>query len=121
VEASRQRSLRRFSRTKVVEDVAHAQWVFTVPKMLRVYFLHHRELRAELSRAAAQMVKELLAAAAGEEKGFRPGGVAAYVEHRHGGRNLAARPAGKEGEWDGLGAVTGQRSRRVPVARPNTH
>jgi len=27
----------------VVEDVGHAQWVFTIPKMLRVYFLHYRE------------------------------------------------------------------------------
>ena len=32
---------------EVVEDVGHAQWVFTIPKMLRVYFLHHRELLGE--------------------------------------------------------------------------
>ena len=55
-----------------VEDVGHAQWVFTVPKMLRVYFLHHRELLGALSLAAYQTVKELMAAAV-EEKGFRPG------------------------------------------------
>jgi hypothetical protein len=59
-----------------VEDVGHAQWVFAIPKMLRVYFLHHRELLGELSRAVAQTAKELLAAAAGEEEGFRPGVVA---------------------------------------------
>ena len=58
---------------EVVEDVGHAQWVFTVPKMLRVYFLHHRELLGELSRAAAETARELLAAAAGEEEGFRSG------------------------------------------------
>ena len=58
---------------EVVEDVGHAQWVFTIPKMLRVYFLHHRELLGELSRAAAETARELLAAAAGEEEGFRPG------------------------------------------------
>ena len=58
---------------EVVEGVGHAQWVFTIPKMLRVYFLHHRELLGELSRAAAETVKELLAAAAGEEEGLRPG------------------------------------------------
>jgi hypothetical protein len=57
---------------EVVEDVGHAQWVFTIPKMLRVYFLYHRELLGELSRAAAETAKELLAAAAGEE-GFRSG------------------------------------------------
>ena len=52
--------------------MGHAQWVFTVPKMLRVYFLHHRELLGALSLAAYQTVKELMAAAV-EEKGFRPG------------------------------------------------
>ena len=58
---------------EVVEEVGHAQWVFTVPKMLRVYFLHHRELLGELSRAAAETVKELMSAAGGEEEGLRPG------------------------------------------------
>ena len=53
--------------------MGHAQWVFTVPKMLRVYFLHHRELLGALSLAAYETVKELMAAAAVEEKGFRPG------------------------------------------------
>jgi hypothetical protein len=47
--------------------------VFTVPKMLRVYILHHRELLGALSLAAYQTVKELMASAAVEEKGFRPG------------------------------------------------
>jgi hypothetical protein len=74
--AKRAAELAAFLMDEVVEDVGHAQWVFTVPKMLRVYFLYHRELLGELSRAAAQTVKELLAAAAGEEKGFRPGVVA---------------------------------------------
>ena len=41
--------------------------------MLRIYFLHHRELLGALSRAAYQTVKELMAAAAMEEKDFRPG------------------------------------------------
>jgi hypothetical protein len=71
--AKRAAELGAFLMDEVVEEVGHAQWVFTVPKMLRVYFLHHRELLGELSRAAAETAKELLAAAAGEEKGFRPG------------------------------------------------
>ena len=58
---------------EVVEEVGHAQWVFTVSKMLRVFLLHHRELLGELSRAADETVKELMAAAALGEKGFRPG------------------------------------------------
>ena len=71
--AKRAAELAAFLVEEVVADVGHAQWVFTVPKMLRVYFLHHRELLGELSRAAAETAKELLAAAAGEAKGFRPG------------------------------------------------
>ncbi len=74
--AKRAAELAAFLVDEVVEDVGHAQWVFTIPKMLRVYFLHHRELLGELSRAAAETVKELLAEAAGEEEGFRPGVVA---------------------------------------------
>ena len=71
--AKRAAELAAFLVDEVVEDVGHAQWVFTVPKMLRVYFLYHRELLGELSRAAAETVRELLAAAAGEEEGFRSG------------------------------------------------
>lgn len=54
--------------------MGHAQWVFTVPKMLRPYFLHHRELLGELCRAAWQTVREMMVAAAGER--IRPGMVA---------------------------------------------
>ena len=57
----------------VFEDVPHAMWVLTIPKMLRVYFLHHRELLSELSRCAYQTIQELMSAAAFEEIGFRPG------------------------------------------------
>ena len=57
---------------KVVASYLHAQWVFTIPKMLRIYFLHHRELLGALSLAAYETVKELMVAAV-EEKGFRPG------------------------------------------------
>lgn len=71
--AKRAAELGAFLVEEVVEDVGHAQWVFTMPKMLRVYFLHHRELLGELSRAAYETVKELMSAAAGEAEGFRPG------------------------------------------------
>jgi diadenosine tetraphosphate (Ap4A) HIT family hydrolase/ribosomal protein S27E len=59
----------------VLEEVAHAQWVFVIPKMLRPYFLHHRELLGELSRAAWETVLELMRAAVDDET-FRPGMVA---------------------------------------------
>jgi hypothetical protein len=79
--AKRAAELAAFLVDEVVEDVGHAQWVFTVPKMLRVYFLYHRELLGDLSRAAYETVKELMSAAAGEERGFRPG-VVSMVQTR---------------------------------------
>jgi hypothetical protein len=61
-------------REDVLEPVGHAQWVFTVPKMLRPYFLHHRELLGGLCQAAWQTVRQMIAAAAGQD--IRPGMVA---------------------------------------------
>jgi hypothetical protein len=62
-------------REEVLEEVGHAQWVFVMPKMLRPYFLHHRELLGGLARAAWETVRELMVAATGEED-LRPGMVA---------------------------------------------
>jgi len=60
---------------EVLEEVGHAQWVFVIPKMLRPYFMHHRELLGGLARAAWETVLELMSAADGEE-GMRSGMVA---------------------------------------------
>jgi hypothetical protein len=59
----------------VLEEVAHAQWVFVIPKMLRPYFLYHRELLGGLAHAAGEMALELVQAAA-DDDGLRPGMVA---------------------------------------------
>lgn len=72
-DAKRAAAFAAFLHDEVFEDVPHAMWVFTIPKMLRVYFLHHRELLGELSRCAYETLRELMSAAAFEEKGFRPG------------------------------------------------
>ena len=60
---------------EVFEEVGHAQWVFVSRKMLRPYFLHHREFLGGLARAARETVLQLMCAAAGDE-GIRPGMVA---------------------------------------------
>jgi len=60
---------------EVVAEVGHVQWVFVIPKMLRPYFLHHRELLGGLARAAWETVLELMIAAVGDET-IRPGMVA---------------------------------------------
>jgi hypothetical protein len=61
-------------REEVLEPVGHAQWVFTIPKMLRPYFMRHRELLGGLCRAAWDTVLEMVITTAGEE--IRPGMVA---------------------------------------------
>jgi hypothetical protein len=50
---------------EVLAEVAHAQWVLVIPKMLRPHFLHHRELLGGLARAAWERVLELMRAAVG--------------------------------------------------------
>jgi hypothetical protein len=83
--AKRAAELAAFLQDEVVEPVGHAQWVFTIPKMLRIYFRHHRELLGALSLAAYETVKELIAAAV-EEKGFRPGMVSVVQTFGEGAR-----------------------------------
>jgi len=58
--------------SKILADVPHAQWVFTLPKMLRPYFLYHRELLGELAQLAYETVREMMAAAV-DESHARPG------------------------------------------------
>ena len=59
----------------MIDEVGHTQWVVTIPKMLRPYFLYHRELLGGLNRAAWETAHELMAAATGDET-LRPGMVA---------------------------------------------
>ena len=61
--------------SKILADVPHAQWVFTLPKMLRPYFLYHRELLGELAQLAYETVREMMTAAVNESHA-QPGMVA---------------------------------------------
>jgi hypothetical protein len=45
--------------TEVLAEVAHHQWVFTVPKRLRLLFLYDRRLLGDLSHCAWETVREL--------------------------------------------------------------
>ena len=62
---------------EVLDPVCHRMWTFTVPKMLRPYFLHHQRLLGKLCRAAYETVHELMASAAIGVEDFRTGMVAA--------------------------------------------
>jgi len=61
---------------EVLEQVGHAMWTFSLPKMIRPYFIHHPELRGKLCRSAYETVQEMMAAAAIGCEGFRTGMVA---------------------------------------------
>ena len=60
---------------KILADVPHAQWVFSIPKMLRPYFLFHRELLGELARLAYETVREMMSVVV-EKPNARPGMIA---------------------------------------------
>jgi hypothetical protein len=105
---------------EVLEDVPHQMWVFTIPRMLRVYFLHHRELLGELSRIAYETVQELMATACFEDDSFRPGMVsvvqtfgeaARFHPHVHG---LCSRGGwNARGEWIPVPYVDTKKGRAV--------
>ena len=65
-----------FLADEVLEEVAHTMWTFSLPKMLRPYFIHHPKLRGKLCRAAYETVEEMMTAAAVGCEGFRTGMVA---------------------------------------------
>ena len=60
---------------EVVADVPHRQWVFALPKRVRVFFLHDRSLLGELPRIASALLHAFYRAAAGRDD-VRPGIVA---------------------------------------------
>jgi hypothetical protein len=60
---------------ELLENVGHCLWTFTMPKMVRPYFMYRRELLGDLVRLAYETINELLSEAAGDRKA-RPGVVA---------------------------------------------
>ena len=74
--AKRAAAFAAFLADEVLEEVGHAMWTFSLPKMIRPYFVHHFELRGRLCRAAYETVQEMMAAAAIGSEGFRTGMVA---------------------------------------------
>jgi hypothetical protein len=65
-----------FLREEVLEQVPHAMWTLTIPKILRRYFLNPRGLLGKLARAGFETVQELMVEAIGGDKSFRTGMVA---------------------------------------------
>ena len=60
---------------EVTSDVPHRQWVFTLPKRVRPFFLHDKALLGELPGIASALLHDVLRAAAARDD-VRPGIVA---------------------------------------------
>ena len=74
-DAKRAAAFAAFLKDELVENVGHCLWTFTLPKMLRPYFMRHRELLGDLARLGYETIKELMIEAVGNDKA-RPGVVA---------------------------------------------
>ncbi len=74
--AKRAAAFAAFLADEVLEQVGHVMWTFSLPRMIRPYFIHHPELRGKLCRAAFETVQEMMVAAAIGCEGCRTGMVA---------------------------------------------
>jgi hypothetical protein len=74
-DAKRAAAFAAFLKDELLRNVGHCLWTFTLPKMLRVYFMRQRELLGDLARLAYETIKELMIEAVGNDK-VRPGVVA---------------------------------------------
>ena len=48
-----------FSTHRLLKNVPHRQWVFSIPKRLRIYFLFDRKLMGKLSKCAWKVIKNI--------------------------------------------------------------
>ena len=71
-DAKRAAAFAAFLKDELLENVGHCLWTFTLPKMLRPYFMRQRELLGDLARLAYETIKELMLEAAGDPHA-RPG------------------------------------------------
>ena len=53
--------------TEVLKYVPHRQWVFSIPKRLRIYFMFDRRLLAKLSRCAWKVLNLYLTQAVADD------------------------------------------------------
>jgi Putative transposase/Transposase zinc-binding domain len=74
-DAKRAAAFGAFLKDEILEDVGHSLVTFTLPKMLRGYFLRNRELLSDLARLAYETLQELMAEAVDDQQA-RPGVVA---------------------------------------------
>jgi hypothetical protein len=105
--AKRAAAFAAFLTDEVLEPVAHRMWTFSVPKIIRPYFVHHRHLLGTLCRAAYETVHEMMAAAA-EVRGVEGFGTGMVVVAQTAGDLLNVHPhlhgLAPRGGWEKDGA-----------------
>ncbi len=62
-DAKRAAAFAAFLKDELLENVGHSLITFTLPKMLRVYFMRNRELLSDLARLAYETLQELMSEA----------------------------------------------------------
>lgn len=63
-----------FLKTHILAPTAHSQIVFTIPRMLRCYFMYERRLLGKLSQCGYATIKEIYQAAIGRDDAFPTSG-----------------------------------------------
>ena len=71
-DAKRAAAFAAFLKDELLGDVGHCLWTFTLPKMLRPFFMRDRELLSDLARLTYETIQQLMGEAAGDENA-RPG------------------------------------------------
>jgi hypothetical protein len=74
-DAKRAAAFAAFLKDELLENVGHTLFTFTLPKMLRALFMHHRELLSDLARLAYETLHEMMGEAV-DDQDARPGVVA---------------------------------------------
>jgi len=64
---------------QVLSDVPHRQWVFTLPKMLRVWFMHDRKLLGELARITWKLLSKFIKASGIDDASVEDASPAAVI------------------------------------------
>jgi hypothetical protein len=95
--AKRAAALAAFLREEVLADVGRAQWVFSIPKMLRPYVLYHRPLLGWLCRAAYETAREMIGAALPAKERAR-----LLLSWRHSGFSVHTSVTVPPGDGEGL-------------------
>lgn len=65
--------------SNVLKDVPHRQWVFSLPKRLRIYFMYDRRLLAKLSKCGWNVIRPYLKEAVSDDDAVPGANIAVHT------------------------------------------